>query len=126
MLTTVKLHFKAICLLLITLVAVNTATAQKKQKPGFMYINFPDYSVKFQVIPNKKTVQASAEHTYYWYASNTIYQTRGGYDGRILNGAYTAFYLSGNLKEKGRFKNGLKHGKWTVWFEDGQLKEITS
>src|SRR6202012_31644 len=63
--------------------------------------------------------------TYYWYASNKIMQTNGGYAGKVLNGKYTSFYLTGNLKEKGIFKNGVKNGKWVAWYDDGKIKEIS-
>ena len=50
-------------------------------------------------------------------------QTKGGYDGKLLHGEYTSFYLSDNLKEKGWFCKGLKCGKWIQWYENGKIKE---
>lgn len=91
------------------------------------YVNYPDYSVKVEVNSLASTkIHAKEELEYYWYASNKIFKTKGGYDGKILSGNYTSFYLSNNLKEKGSFKGGLKNGVWISWFENGMMHEKMS
>lgn len=64
--------------------------------------------------------------TYYWYSSNTVHSTQGGYSGKLLNGSYTEYYLNKNLKEQGMFKNGLKTGTWKNWNEKGNLLSIVN
>jgi hypothetical protein len=99
------------------------------QNPGqdvyTVYINYPDYSIRTEVSSASQKINASRELEYYWYASNKIYHTHGGCDGKILNGQFASFYLSNNLKEKGTFKKGLKNGDWIAWFENGHISETS-
>jgi hypothetical protein len=120
-----QLHIKNIFWFL--LICVNTTFAQMKQKDSYVvYINYPDYTVKTTVSNSTKRINVKESLTYYWYSSNKIIQTKGDYDGKIIDGAYTSFYLSNSLKEKGNFKKGLKDGKWISWYENGKINEITN
>ena len=114
-------------ILFFILILGNSIFAQQQpEKTSLLSINFPDRSVKFEVLNIKKNIRTNENLTYYWCAFNKILETKGGYGGKVLHGNYTAFYLSENLEEKGRFDYGLKNGKWTVWYENGQIKEIIS
>ncbi len=98
-----------------------------KQKENYtVYVNYPDYTIKTDISSKVKRINIHEELTYYWYASNKIMETTGGYDGKILNGSYTSFYVSGNLREKGKFRNGIKNGEWIAWYETGKMKEINA
>lgn len=104
----------------------NSLFAQKQLgETQTVYINYPDYTVKASILSELKKVAIKDTLTYHWYTSNKILKTQGGFDGKLLNGGYTSFYLSNNLREKGNFKNGLKVGTWSTWFENGKLKEIS-
>jgi len=108
------------------LVLCSTAYGQLKPKDTYtVNVNYPDYMVKASVLYNNPRLNSKEALTYYWYTSNKIMQTRGGFDGRILDGPYTSYYMSNNLKEKGIFKSGLKNGEWISWFENGQIREIS-
>jgi hypothetical protein len=96
----------------------------KQQNTYVVYINYPDYTIKTSVSNSTKKINVSESLTYFWYASNKIIQTKGDYDGKLIDGAYTSFYLSSNLKEKGNFKKGLKDGKWISWYDNGKINEI--
>lgn len=112
-------------LLFLILLISNTLFAQMKQKESStVYLNYPDYTIKTDILAGKKKIATKENLTYYWFASNKVMETKGGYDGKILSGAYTSFYLSSNLKEKGVFKNGLKNGEWITWYENGKISEI--
>lgn len=114
-------------LLLLFIVFSNVSFAQTKQNPiSSISIIYPDYTVKADVLSEQKKIVVNENLTYYWYSSNKIIETKGGYDGKVLNGSYTAYYLSKNLKEKGTFKNGLKCSKWTSWNTAGKISEITT
>jgi len=80
-----------------------------------------DQNIVAELAPETSLFKAKSNLHYYWYSSNVIHDTQGGYSGRLLNGAYSTFYLSKSLKEQGNFKNGLKDGVWKNWKEDGSL-----
>lgn len=111
--------------LFLILLITNFSFAQMKQKEiSTVYLNYPDYTIKTDILSAKKKIATKENLTYYWFASNKVMETKGGYDGKILSGSYTSFYLSSNLKEKGSFKNGLKNGEWITWYENGKINEI--
>ena len=83
-----------------------------------------DTVFNFYVIKQEAGKVISDDLTYSWYAQDTILQTRGGYDGFVLNGAYAVFYPNKNLKEEGNFVYGLKVGEWKIWYPDGKLKSV--
>lgn len=89
-------------------------------------INESDENIKAFIRSDKTHIKAKENSTYYWYTSNKIMETKGGFEGKLLYGKYYSFYLDNNLKEKGEFKNGLKKGKWTSWYPNGKIKEICS
>ena len=43
-------------------------------------------------------------------------------DGQALNGDWTIYYPSGNVKARGRFKDSKKYGEWTHYFFSGKIK----
>ncbi|MBC7488000.1 MAG: hypothetical protein H7282_14760 [Cytophagaceae bacterium] len=85
-------------------------------------INYQDYMVYAHFTRDERTIHIDDDKYYYWFAYNDIKKTRGGYDGKILHGLYTAFYMNKNLKEKGKFHYGLKKGEWKEWYRNGELK----
>ncbi len=86
-------------------------------------INYHDYLVYAHFTREEGTITIDDDKYYYWFAANDIKKTRGGYDGKILHGLYSAFYMNKNLKEKGKFHYGLKKGEWKEWYRNGELKE---
>jgi antitoxin component YwqK of YwqJK toxin-antitoxin module len=98
-------------------IAQNTAN-----KYTTVYINYPDYEVKARIKNKILSQTVSDTVSIYWYKSNRIHKTQGGFEGKLLHGQYHSFYLNGNLKEQGQFKNGVKNGKWTQWYENGMFK----
>lgn len=94
-------------------------------KTTTVYINYPDYEVKAKIKTKETPIHIKDTISYFWYKSNRILKTQGGYEGKLLHGPYTSFYLNGNLKEQGQFKNGVKNGKWISWFDNGMYKGET-
>ncbi|WCT13657.1 toxin-antitoxin system YwqK family antitoxin [Mucilaginibacter jinjuensis] len=76
--------------------------------------------------PVSHHIDVQNDKLYYWYSSNNVHATQGGYSGDLLNGLYTVYYSNKGLKEQGAFKNGLKEGVWKTWNESGTLsRELT-
>lgn len=120
-----KVQSRINVLFLLLLVCANATFAQMKQKDTYVvYINYPDYTIKTSVSNATKKINVKESLTYFWYSSNKIIQTKGDYDGKLVDGPYTSFYLSSSLKEKGNFKKGVKDGKWISWYENGKINEI--
>ncbi len=99
----------------------NDPTTAKKFE---VIVNAENSTIKTYVLRQKKKVQTKANRIYYWYGSQKIMETIGGFDGRLLHGEYTAVYLNNQLKEKGSFCYGLKSNRWKYWYYDGKLKEV--
>ncbi|HEY4205203.1 MAG TPA: hypothetical protein VGM31_00250 [Puia sp.] len=84
-----------------------------------------DTVYSFYILRAGYAMKPDVTKTYYWSKQDTILCTTGGYDGRLLNGAYKIFYPGKNLKESGQFKKGLKTGEWRTWYTGGRLASIT-
>jgi hypothetical protein len=89
-------------------------------------VNYPEYTVKTQMLKDLKKITPNPDLSYHWYTSQKIIETKGGFDGKLLHGYYKSFYLSDQLFESGVFKYGIKHGEWKNWYPDGKLKEIVN
>lgn len=110
-------------LLLLFCLLANISFAQKMPDYGInkIHIYLEDKSLLFETIPLKSHPDIVPAKTYYWYGSNTVHQTQGGFSGKLLNGSYKEYYLDKNLKEEGIYKAGLKDGVWKTWTTDGKL-----
>ena len=87
-------------------------------------LNYADFTVYANILATENNIKVSDNLYYYWFSANDIKRTRGGYDGKLLHGVYTEFYLNKNLKEKGQFRYGLKNKEWKSWYINGEYKEI--
>lgn len=97
-----------------------------KMKAFNITVNYPDYTVKTQMLKEPKQFKPDVDLTYHWYTAQKIMETKGGFDGKLLHGTYRSFYLNDQLFESGEFKYGVKSGEWKNWYPDGKLKEITN
>lgn len=121
-----------ICRYAFFLVGVGFVMAGRAQKPVEpsqlkhfnITVNFDDYTVKTQMLSHSKRISTDNERTYMWYSSQKLIETRGGYDGKLIHGAYRSFYLNNQLREQGRMQYGLRCGEWKYWYADGKLKEV--
>jgi hypothetical protein len=96
------------------------------KKTTCIYINKENITIKAEVLKEQRKITADKNATYYWYASNAIMETQGGFEGQLLSGKYSVYFLSHNLREQGNFKRGLKQGEWIAWYENGKIQEITN
>lgn len=114
-----------IILLLLSAVSPARAKSGNKNPETFtVYINYPDYSVRANVLHGPAKVHPRTGFVYHWYSDNDIKETDGGFDGRLLHGEYKSFYLDKNLREQGMFRHGLKEDVWKTWFPGGRLHEL--
>lgn len=63
---------------------------------------------------------------YFWCKAQKIFDTQGGYSGKLIDGKFNKFYHSGQLAEQGFFKRGLKDGEWKIWHPNGLLKQVST
>ncbi|MBC7912839.1 MAG: hypothetical protein H7Y07_01835 [Pyrinomonadaceae bacterium] len=84
-------------------------------------IYLKDKSVLAEINPVKNIGNIFTDRTYYWYGTNQINLTQGGYSGRLLNGVYMEYFPDRNIKLSGYYNNGLKEGIWKTWDSDGIL-----
>ncbi|HXA01796.1 MAG TPA: hypothetical protein VNW99_07410 [Cytophagaceae bacterium] len=89
-------------------------------------LNFEDHIVYATVLHEEANIKINDNKYYYWYKSNDIKITRGGYDGKLLHGNYTEYYPNKNLKQKGEYKYGLKIGEWRNWNIAGEFEQISN
>lgn len=106
-----------------------TLLAQKYIEPENMKqfnitVNYDDYTVKTQMLKQAKNIKVSNDLTYMWYSSQKIMETKGGFEGKLIHGYYTSFYLNNQLKEQGTIRYGLRNKKWKYWYPDGKLREV--
>lgn len=85
-------------------------------------VNYVDHSIVAELLPAKYG-KADKDRFYAWVSGNQIVITQGGYSGKLLNGDYRDLYSNKNLKEFGRYVNGLKEGVWKNWNEEGILTD---
>lgn len=95
-----------------------------KLKQFNITVNHEDYTVKTQMLSQNKDITVNNDMTYMWYGSQKITETKGGYEGKLIHGKYTVFYLNNQLKEQGQIKYGLKNKEWKYWYPDGKLREV--
>ncbi len=93
--------------------SLNRQLIKKKDTVYRFYAVLPDHPVRLY-----------PDRTYYWFHSDTILTTVGGYDGRLLDGTYTVFYPDRNLAIAGEFVDGLRNGEWRSWYPGGVLRSI--
>lgn len=121
-----KIPILSLILLLAFSVCAQRFVEPDKMKAFNITVNYPDYTVKTQMLKEPKQFKPDVDLTYHWYTSQKIMETKGGYDGKLLHGTYRSFYLNDQLFESGEFKYGVKSGEWKNWYPDGKLKEITN
>jgi antitoxin component YwqK of YwqJK toxin-antitoxin module len=87
------------------------------------FVNTDSSSIEGYLAPQKKQVNTSSKKMYSWFAGGKINHTQGAYKDRLLNGIYIASYPNKQLKEKGKYENGLKVGYWLYWDSYGKLEK---
>jgi len=116
------------CLILIFMFCVFSAAGQKIPDYGLnkVRITAGDKVIQAELKPVNSDPNVETDRFYYWYSSNIVHVTQGGFSGRLLNGKYTEYYLNKNIKEEGVFDKGLKKSAWKNWNDMGILLQFYS
>ena len=89
-------------------------------------INLDESTLKFNTFEDEEDLLFTNKfRNYYWYKTNELLTTQGGYEGRLLHGEFTELYDSKSLKRKGEFRKGTKQGSWRYWNTEGALTAMT-
>jgi len=105
------------------LVPFSALKAQMPMPEGMYKIHLTDSNrlITAEIKPLEFTPKKYINRFYYWYSSNAIKKTQGGYSGKLLNGLYVEYWPNKNLREQGNFYGGLKDKEWSSWSENGFL-----
>lgn len=118
-------YFVSLGLLLLSgVLAAQKYTEPDKLKQFNITVNYEEYTVKTQMLSHEEQRKVDNDLFYLWYASQKIMETKGGYEGKLIHGYYTSFYLNNQLRERGTVRYGLKHKEWKAWYPDGKLREV--
>lgn len=74
--------------------------------------------------PSRKPIYMDRD--YHWVRGRQVQMTQGGMGGPPLHGAYMRYAESGQLREAGKFDQGLKDGEWRRWDPQGRLLVVES
>lgn len=98
-----------------------------KLKTFSIIVNNDDHTIKSSMLNSKRKISTSdLNQNFMWYANHKIFETKGGYDGRLIHGEYRSFFLNGQLRAVGTVRYGLKIKKWKYWHPNGTINEIVS
>ena len=75
--------------------------------------------------PEKSGPVVTQDNLYYtWYRADSIFITKGAFNGKLLDGSYLESFPNKALKQKGNYKDGLKDGIWETWFQNGERESL--
>jgi antitoxin component YwqK of YwqJK toxin-antitoxin module len=83
-----------------------------------------DTLFQFYVTNPGKQFKPKDDEEYYWYNSDTILKTFGGFQGKLLDGPFTKNFPNRNLCVQEIYTLGLKNGESKTWYPDGKLMSV--
>lgn len=83
-----------------------------------------DNNFRYEFYTTQRLPSPKDNRMYYWFKGGAIHNSVSGIAGELLNGPYNKLYLSNQLAEQGKFKNGLKTGTWKTWYKNGALESV--
>lgn len=102
--------------------------AQKTTDIGTAYhriiYELNDTLYQFYVSNPDKNVRLIDDEVYFWYRPDTVLQTVGGFQGRLLNGPFTKYYPNKNIALKQTYAMGRRSGEERSWYSNGKLWTI--
>ena len=124
MLLLIKNYCKQCILLLLLLMGSWTVTGQSLETIRHAKTNI--HKMDFHILLSAKKIRYNNELDYTWFKSQKIMETQGRSSGNLLHGKFSMFYMDGQLAEQGEFKYGVKNGQWSAWYSNGKYKTIVN
>ena len=84
-------------------------------------LQYKDSVIRFQYTYD---VPDQIIHEWYYWFDSILHMTRGGFNGKLLDGNFEKFDKEGNMLVKGKFKCGLKNWEWKYWNSKGELIKV--
>jgi hypothetical protein len=86
-------------------------------------IQRPATTVRAELQDEGMLILPKIENTYYWFEKGTINSSQGAYSGKVLHGQFRVYdRTTKQVLESGKFRKGLKNGRWLLWNNTGLLK----
>ncbi len=114
-------QFLSVCIFLFGLSTI--LQAQENDRITHRKIMFPGETHHFYIMTHQSGISVSNDITYFWFKNNAVHHSQGGFDGVLIDGPYVIYYPNNDLKAKGEYSKGRKHGVWKTWYENGKLSE---
>ena len=83
-----------------------------------VFFNYPDKTEAQMDIKDKKD-----DYYLMYYLNGRVMRLVPCNEQGLYDGTFAEYYESGQLAQKGYFKNGLEEGKFIWYYEDGKIKE---
>lgn len=58
----------------------------------------------------------------YYFKNKTVYR-EVFYTNRKPNGKFNEYFVTGELKEVGKYEKGLREGNWKVYYRNGKIRQ---
>ena len=98
--------------------------AQESHNHAIQYTENKITTKSYIDLLNQKEIKSCQNKQYHYYNKGKIHSTTGGYTGYLLEGKTETTLENGQLLKSGRFKHGLKVGRWEEWNTSGSLSSI--
>lgn len=82
--------------------------------------------LRFSIYNDNPKVRTKKSLAYFWFKSNKIFMTKGGFYGKLLHGDYISFFVTDQMLEKGKYKKGVKQGEWMLWNRNGSINKVVN
>jgi hypothetical protein len=107
----------------------NCSLAQNKVSKDFTLqknLKQDGLEYKFTVLSDDKhgVFHYDLKRTYFWYKAQKVMSTQGSASGILLHGDFVAYHPNRQLAQKGKFRRGLKCGKWLYWNDKGECIKV--
>jgi hypothetical protein len=86
-------------------------------------IQGPATTIRAELQDEGMLILPKMENTYYWFEKGNINSSQSAYSGKVLHGQFRVYdRTTKQVLESGKFRRGLKNGRWLLWNSTGLLK----